>query len=311
MWSYDGWNQLNFVSQELKDPVRNFPIVICVGIPLGTDWYTSRSWVMTGSLCKWDCYVRHVAYEKIIGLTICKCFNQNKWLYVIYLSILLILLWWLQANCLLQSKWLIHRESKARSLSAHQCCINLAQTLIFLSAVATTFGAKVFKGFSWIVPLGVACSTFGAANGSAFTAARLSYAAGANGHFPKFLSYLSHSRLTPLMAVVFNCALRQVSKSMLWARSLLRRLWIAETMRIQHQLETLKSIIMIIPPTANIENLLDYFSFAMWLIYFLTFLSIIVMRYREPFKSKERPFRSCCHLLSKENQWFLQFWHHE
>ena len=77
-----------------------------------------------------------------------------------------------------------------------------------LSAVATTFGAKVFKGFAWIVPLGVACSTFGAANGSAFTAARLSYAAGANGHFPKFLSYLSHSRLTPLMAVVFNCALR-------------------------------------------------------------------------------------------------------
>lgn len=52
---------------------------------------------------------------------------------------------------------------------------------------------------------------------------------------------------------------------------------------------------MIIPPTANIENLLDYFSFAMWLIYFLTFLSIIVMRYREPFKSKERPFRNGCH----------------
>ena len=50
---------------------------------------------------------------------------------------------------------------------------------------------------------------------------------------------------------------------------------------------------MIIPPTANIENLLDYFSFAMWLIYFLTFTSIIVMRYREPFKSKERPFRNC------------------
>ena len=50
------------------------------------------------------------------------------------------------------------------------------------------------------VPIGVACSTFGAANGSAFTAARLSYAAGANGHFPKFISYLSQSRLTPLMA---------------------------------------------------------------------------------------------------------------
>ena len=39
MWSYDGWNQLNFVSEELKNPTRNFPIVICVGIPLVTVCY--------------------------------------------------------------------------------------------------------------------------------------------------------------------------------------------------------------------------------------------------------------------------------
>ena len=39
MWSYDGWNQLNFVSEELQNPVRNFPIVICVGIPLVTVAY--------------------------------------------------------------------------------------------------------------------------------------------------------------------------------------------------------------------------------------------------------------------------------
>ena len=78
------------------------------------------------------------------------------------------------------------------------------------SAVATTFGAKVFKDFAWIVPLGVACSTFGAANGLSFTSARLSFAAGKNGHFPKFMSYLSQSRLTPLMAVIFNCGLREI-----------------------------------------------------------------------------------------------------
>ena len=78
------------------------------------------------------------------------------------------------------------------------------------SAVATTFGAKVFKDFAWIVPLGVACSTFGAANGLSFTSARLSFAAGKNGHFPKFMSYLSQSRLTPLMAVIFNCGLRKI-----------------------------------------------------------------------------------------------------
>jgi amino acid transporter len=62
--------------------------------------------------------------------------------------------------------------------------------LFLFSAVAITFGDRVFKGFAWIVPIGVACSTFGASNGSAFTAARLSYAAASNGHFPRFLSYL-------------------------------------------------------------------------------------------------------------------------
>lgn len=39
MWSYDGWNQLNFVSQELINPERNFPLVIIGGIPLVTLLY--------------------------------------------------------------------------------------------------------------------------------------------------------------------------------------------------------------------------------------------------------------------------------
>ena len=39
MWSYDGWNQLNFVSQELENPTRNFPLVICIGIPMVTVCY--------------------------------------------------------------------------------------------------------------------------------------------------------------------------------------------------------------------------------------------------------------------------------
>ena len=184
MWSYDGWNQLNFVSQELKNPTRNFPIVICVGIPLVT-----------------VCYLLvNVAYFTVM--------------------------------------------TPAEVLASN--------------SVAVTFGDRVFGSFSWIVPIGVACSTFGAANGMAFTAARLSYSAGVNGHFPKFISYLSHSRLTPLMAIIFNTTL---------------------------------AVIMIIPDTSSISALLDYFSFAMWIIYFLTFLSIIVMRYTEPMKHVKRDFQ--------------------
>ena len=124
--------------------------------------------------------------------------------------------------------------------------------------MAITFGDRVFGSFAWIVPLGVACSTFGASNGSAFTAARIVFAAAKNGHFPRFLSYLSQSRLTPLMGVVFNCAL---------------------------------CIIMVIPDASTVSNLVDYFSFAMWTIYTLTFISIIVFRFEEPFKSKPRPFK--------------------
>ena len=104
--------------------------------------------------------------------------------------------------------------------------------LMASSAVAVTYGDRVFgyvkdllysycmtrtqhdkslliyySSAAWFIPIGVACSTFGSSNGNVFTCARLSFAAGSNGHFPKFLSYLSHSRLTPLMAVIFNSTL--------------------------------------------------------------------------------------------------------
>lgn len=39
MWSYDGWNQLNFASEELKNPGKNFPIVIIAGMSLVTVCY--------------------------------------------------------------------------------------------------------------------------------------------------------------------------------------------------------------------------------------------------------------------------------
>ena len=98
MWSYEGWNQLNFVSEELQNPTRNFPIVICIGIPLVT-----------------VCYLLvNIAYFTV--MTPAEVLGSNS--------------------------------------------------------VAVTFGDRVFGSASWLVPIGVACSTFGAANGNAFTAAR-------------------------------------------------------------------------------------------------------------------------------------------
>ena len=41
LWAYDGWNNLNFVTEELKNPRKNIPRAICIAIPLVTLVYLS------------------------------------------------------------------------------------------------------------------------------------------------------------------------------------------------------------------------------------------------------------------------------
>ncbi|NXX43176.1 BAT1 protein, partial [Tricholaema leucomelas] len=180
LWAYDGWNQLNYITEELKNPYRNLPLSIIIGIPLVT-----------------VCYVLiNVSYFTVMTSTE-----------------------------LLQSK-----------------------------AVAVTFGDRVLYPASWIVPLFVAFSTIGSANGTCFTAGRLVYVAGREGHMLKVLSYISVKRLTPAPAIIFYGAI---------------------------------AIIYIIP--GDINTLINYFSFAVWIFYGFTVLGLIVMRFTR--KELRRPIR--------------------
>lgn len=69
-------------------------------------------------------------------------------------------------------------------------------------AVGVTFANKVYGSFAFIVPLFVACSTFGTVNGILFTSARLFYAGAREGHMPEVLTMINPNRLTPVPAVM-------------------------------------------------------------------------------------------------------------
>ncbi|XP_034528431.1 B(0,+)-type amino acid transporter 1 isoform X5 [Ailuropoda melanoleuca] len=173
-------NQLNYITEELRNPFRNLPLAIIIGIPLVT-----------------GCYIlMNVAYFTVMTPTE-----------------------------LLQSQ-----------------------------AVAVTFGDRVLYPASWVVPLFVAFSTIGAANGTCFTAGRLVYVAGREGHMLKVLSYISVKRLTPAPAIIFYGII---------------------------------ATIYIIP--GDINSLVNYFSFAAWLFYGLTILGLVVMRFTK--KDLERPIK--------------------
>ncbi|XP_026147445.1 b(0,+)-type amino acid transporter 1 isoform X2 [Mastacembelus armatus] len=180
LWAYDGWHQLNYITEELKDPYRNMPLAIIIAIPLVS-----------------VCYVLvNIAYFTVMTTS----------------------------------------------------------EVLLSPAVAVTFGDRVFYPLSWIVPLFVVFSTFGAANGSCFAGGRLAYVSGRQGHMVKILSYISLKRYTPSPALIFNGVL---------------------------------SFFYIIP--ADINGLINYFSFAVWVFYGLTTLSLIVMRFTR--KELDRPVK--------------------
>ncbi|KAK3085920.1 hypothetical protein FSP39_010643 [Pinctada imbricata] len=180
LWAYDGWNNLNYVTEEIRNPSVNLPRAIMIGIPL---------------------------------VTICYLFAN-----VSYLTVM----------------------SKMELLNS--------------AAVAATWGDRVLGVAAIFIPISVALSTFGAANGSCFTGGRIMYVAAREGHLPKVLSYVHIEQYTPLPSLVVS---------------------------------TLIAAIMVL--LGDIFALIDFFSFAAWMFYGATMASLLVMRYTK--SDAKRPYK--------------------
>uniref|UniRef100_A0A6P8J3L0 b(0,+)-type amino acid transporter 1 n=1 Tax=Actinia tenebrosa TaxID=6105 RepID=A0A6P8J3L0_ACTTE len=182
LWAYDGWNALNFVTEEMRNPARDLPRALMIGIPLVTICYL----------------LTNIAYIAVVG----------------------------------------------------------GEGILTSGAVAMTVGAMKLGPVAWLIPIFVACSTFGCVNGLAFSGARLVYVAARSGHMPKALAMIHRKRQTPMPSIIFMNVI---------------------------------ALIMLIPDSAQFSTLVNYFSFAAWLSYFAVFIALLYLRWKRP--DLHRPYK--------------------
>ncbi|KAJ8302581.1 hypothetical protein KUTeg_018977 [Tegillarca granosa] len=83
--------------------------------------------------------------------------------------------------------------------------IYVLTNIAYFAILSPTFADRTLGVMSWIMPLFVACSTFGSVNGAIFTSSRLFFVGARNGHLPAFLATINVKHLTPLPSLMFGC----------------------------------------------------------------------------------------------------------
>ncbi|KAG0004006.1 hypothetical protein BGZ79_010539 [Entomortierella chlamydospora] len=181
LWAYDGWNNINYVSTEMKNPTRDLPRVIFAGVPIVVIFYL----------------LANTAYYAVLP----------------------------------------------------------EGTVMSTNTVAIDFGKQMFGNTGGVLfAICVACSCFGAANGSIFTGARVIYASAREGYLPKMFGKVNEKRRTPIAAL---------------------------------GLQAVMTTIMILGGTFS--NLVNFYSVAAWLFYLASIQGLLYLRYCEP--NLKRPFK--------------------
>lgn len=110
-------------------------------------------------------------------------------------------------------------------------------------AVAVAFGERVLGPFAFLIPLGVALSTFGCALSIQFGVTRMCFVAGREGHMLEPLSYVHVKKATPGPAVA---------------------------------LQGMLAFVFIV--VGNITTLIEFASFLIWFFYGSAMVTLLVMR---------------------------------
>ena len=181
---------------------------------------------------------------------------------------------------------------------------------------------------AWLMPLSVAISTFGSANGTIFAAGRLckkiremsdfmkfikilinffsGYVASREGHLVDILSFVHKENLTPAPALLFNVRIRfNLTKFFVTTP---KKDLVIVLRTYYYYLKYLQAVIAFIMILGgDIDSLIDFFSFTVWIFYGMSMAAVILLRKTSP--NLARPYKvpifiPVLVLIGKENALF-------